>query len=960
MVLRLFLALVISSPGFPTIAQSSASTTDTLGIYSLKQQIERARSEGQYAIVLKAQTQLRDLYQQRSQWKNAWEAEVAVATANYRLSDIEASQSSLKRALLFADQHRLRDPLIFSDLHNLYGVLFYEQGDYQQAIKHLKTSIAYLNRITPVDEQDMADRYNNLAAIISRMGDYDEAIFYYNQSLQLRLKKNDPLAVGESYNNLSVSYYRKKLFPEALQFQLKYLALLGQVRDKDLTIEYILCYNSLGIYYLELKSYEQAQQVLDRALKLSMASSQFLEKSYHNLGYLHRTAGNDSLAFHFLQQALALNQKKYKKGHPDIGKEYRHLGVIYMRRNDELTAMRCFQKALSHLVYGYQDSSFFSNPVLENIKSKPDLLRTLADKAQALRILSQKNNNARFLDASLKTYQTAIDLIEKMRDDYESEAARQFVHEEAMPIYAGALETIHTLHQQREAAGSLAFEVMEQSKALLLMESLQQRRNADAYGVPDSLLRNIKQLHNTIAFYKKQLQEDKAKNDSAALARDWNYCQNFQAQEHQMNLLFQQRYPRYWNLRNKFEISPLEKVKELTRNEGTDVVEYFITDSELYLFIVQNGNIKFIKKERTEEINAWLAKYQRSLTDYEYLLNSPIKNYHDYTESAHGLFNFLLSDVAGPNETSIRKILIVPHDVLASVPFEALLSKTASKSFQGYAGLDYLIKTASVSYTYSLTMHLALMEQRNISGAGSIAFANNFSRAAHRLEQLPILRHAERELVTVNQTFKGEKYVNEKATKSIFVNEVSRYNIVHIASHAVMDDREPANSHIYFSGNGANNDQLVYAYEIANLSMSADMVVLSACETGSGKSGGGEGRMSIGRSFMYAGAKSVIMNLWRAEDQANAEIMVLFYKNLAQGNDKVSSLQNAKYQYLQGMDEFRAHPFFWAGYVLYGHEATITQGVPSLQYILLILISILLFSAAQFLFHRKPIPVQSV
>ena len=139
--------------------------------------------------------------------------------------------------------------------------------------------------------------------------------------------------------------------------------------------------------------------------------------------------------------------------------------------------------------------------------------------------------------------------------------------------------------------------------------------------------------------------------------------------------------------------------------------------------------------------------------------------------------------------------------------------------------------------------------------------------------------------------------------------------------HALVDDTHPLSSKLIFAPDQKDslNDGFLNAYELYNMSINADMVVLSACNTGYGKITRGEGVMSLSRAFRYAGCKSLVMSLWQADDKTTATIMKLFYQNLAAGQQKDEALRHAKLSYLDHADPLTAHPYFWDAFIVSGN-----------------------------------------
>jgi len=143
---------------------------------------------------------------------------------------------------------------------------------------------------------------------------------------------------------------------------------------------------------------------------------------------------------------------------------------------------------------------------------------------------------------------------------------------------------------------------------------------------------------------------------------------------------------------------------------------------------------------------------------------------------------------------------------------------------------------------------------------------------------------------------------------------------------------------------GGEEENFLFVNDLYNMNIPAEMVVLSACETGLGELKAGEGIASLSRAFSYAGAQSIITTLWSVNDQKTAELMQKFYQNIAAGDPKDIALQKAKLSFLESQDNYHAHPFFWAAPIPVGSMEAIDGGIPAYVYgLVLLLILLLLF-----------------
>lgn len=180
------------------------------------------------------------------------------------------------------------------------------------------------------------------------------------------------------------------------------------------------------------------------------------------------------------------------------------------------------------------------------------------------------------------------------------------------------------------------------------------------------------------------------------------------------------------------------------------------------------------------------------------------------------------------------------------------------------------------------------------------------------------------EVNSISDNVNGDAYYDESANESVFKAEAGKHGIIHIATHAFTNDESPLYSRLLFNSSGnSGDDGILYAYEIYNLKLNSELAVLSSCNTGMGRLVKGEGIFSLARAFMYAGVPSVVMSLWDIDDRSTAEIVVGFYKRLANGETKADALRNVKLDYLKNSDQLTANPVYWAGLVSIGDQAPV-------------------------------------
>ncbi|MCP4442388.1 MAG: CHAT domain-containing protein [Aureispira sp.] len=329
--------------------------------------------------------------------------------------------------------------------------------------------------------------------------------------------------------------------------------------------------------------------------------------------------------------------------------------------------------------------------------------------------------------------------------------------------------------------------------------------------------------------------------------------------------------------------------------------------------------------------------FEHPLLHVAYITSYPKKADSLYQNSAQYFYQiFIQPALAKVKNSSAKQLIVVPDKNLGHLPFEVFLTEQPDKEMD-YANYSYLLKEYSISYSYSATL-LVLNEaqqlNRTIPKRGVLAFAaeyentiDNDKLTSRRGSDIAVIRKvlqplpgAKKEVNMMRKYLYGQFFDGYPANEATFKEHASDYGIIHLAMHGVLDGNHPILSSLVFSEDSTTQeDNFLRAYEIAQLNLNADLVVLSACETGYGKFRQGEGIMSLAHSFTYAGASSVLMSLWQVNDYATGQIMKNFYMQIAKGLTKNEALRQAKLQFIkESKSNTVRHPAFWAAFVQMG------------------------------------------
>ncbi|MEM9324569.1 MAG: CHAT domain-containing protein [Bacteroidota bacterium] len=477
---------------------------------------------------------------------------------------------------------------------------------------------------------------------------------------------------------------------------------------------------------------------------------------------------------------------------------------------------------------------------------------------------------------------------------------------------------------------SLAYYFAERSKSNVLIANLSEKRARRFGDVPEEFLQLEHDLLIDQAYWRSELiyfeteePEDKAQREVVV-----ERLFDTNARLDSIQLALEDEYPDYYQLKYGTEISPLSDIqKKLSLSQA--ILEYFESDSVLYLIGLTREDIWIEQIVKDTIFDQTLGAFNQSL-DPALILGNPEEAYQRFAESSHALYQSLLASALERLSASVEQLTIVPDGGLSTIPWDILLRTPASPSSWGdYSQLDYLNNNFSVSYSYSANLLFqGFYDARSKADGALLAFAPSYPDNAEALDydlgpvfrdEFVPLKWTSQEIGAINERIDGRTFSELRATEGAFKANANNYRIIHLAMHAFVDHKDPMLSRLAFASEADTiEDGLLYTYELYNMDIPAEMVVLSACNTGLGELRRGEGVMSLGRAFAYAGCPSIVMSHWSVDDESTSMLMELFYKHLSKGMNKAEALRQAKMDFLEASDPIRSHPYFWGGFVVIG------------------------------------------
>lgn len=369
----------------------------------------------------------------------------------------------------------------------------------------------------------------------------------------------------------------------------------------------------------------------------------------------------------------------------------------------------------------------------------------------------------------------------------------------------------------------------------------------------------------------------------------------------------------------------------------TALIGYILRDSLLDCVVLDGQETRVY----TQKIPAdWLERvraYRVVLTNPKLVVKQAPETHRALREYGHWFYQWLLAEPM--RGLPHKNLLIIPDKDLHFLPFEAFIADSITRLDSTQAphlgALPYLVKTHTINYGYSVPLYWAQAntpiqhaKQKLFLVAGSYGHPVHpepdaeQARLRRALRPLPF---AKQEVLGLKQKLNGFALTDGHATEYWFKQWCADFSTIHLAVHGILDENDGQRSCLVFSESADSlEDDFLYPHEIEQLPLNANLVVLSACETGYGRIHHADGVSNLARSFLRAGVPSVITTLWSINDQASAVLMNHFYEGLRQGLNKTQALRQAKLAMIAESDKnpVLGHPMFWAGYVHVGKPDT--------------------------------------
>jgi CHAT domain-containing protein len=861
------------------------------------------------------------------------------------------------------------------------GETFYGFGDLTKAREHQQQALSLWRQSG--DQRGQAKALIALGYYYANLGEPAKALESYKEALNLSRGIDD--LRGQALAQIAAGYLSAKSGERQAALDLFGISksLVEQLGDRT-SLAMVLggmadLYYGLGDQQKALEHGLKSEELFERGNeKWGIAESKL------GLGRILHALGQEQRALDYLREALglfrALSMPRLQ------AHTLRDLGLVYSAVKDDKNALVSYQQALKLTRLG-QDQRHeaytlnYIGRIYENLKDYQEALtqyrralslsRIAADQtAEVLTLydMAHAERDRGNLVEAQRQIELCTKIVESLRSNVSSEDLRASYFSTMRQAYELHIDVLMQRHKANpnEGFASEAFGISERARARSFLESLHESQTNIREGVDKSLLERERTLEETLnakAERQMRLLAGRNKAEAEKVAEEVN---SLTIEYAEVRDQIKATSPRYAALTLPQPLD-LTKTQQVLDNESI-LLAYTLGDERSYVWLVTKADVSAYELPGRAEVEASVQRLYKLFTDFQMVPGETVDQRVTRQTKAGAAFPLesaqLSKLILGPltGQLGNKRLLIVADDALQYIPFQSLTDPDDSTKFlvvnheivnePSASALALLMaeaggrKAAADSVAVLADPVFEVDDPRVTRAAGEATPVSPETLEVRKAlrdigissdgVQIPRLFASRDEADAIMETLPwgtGLKAVGFAASRSrVLGGEMARYRIIHFATHGLVNDDHPDLSGIVlslFDQQGRSQNGFLRLHDIYNLSLPADLVVLSACSTGLGKDVRGEGLIGLTRGFMYAGAAGVVASLWKVDDEATAELMKLFYHAMFnKGLSPAAALRDSQLA-MSGQQRWQA-PYYWAGFVIQGQYLATENTRPSL------------------------------
>ncbi len=848
-------------------------------------------------------------------------------------SDLGEPQKSLDyygRAL--SQQRAMADIDAEAQTLGSMGVAYFSLGDIHKALDYQSDALTVWQKINSRPQEALT--LHNIGRVYEVIGEFQKALERYLQALDLNRALRDRKGEAEELNSIGHVNLLLGEWTKALNYYNQALSIwraTGDHRREAITL------SNMGRAYASLDETTKALERYQAALKLHREVGNRLGEAVtiEKIGELYAALADPRKALESYEQALQLRRATGDRG--GEASSLSNIGLLYTSLGDSENAMGYLSRSLN---------------LFQAVRDRRGEAKALYGVARVERLRGNLVESRRQIDQ-------AIALSEAVRADAGGQQLRASYLASVRRYYEFNIDLLMQLHQARPAEGfdAIALQASERARARGLIEMLAEAGGNIRQGVDATLLERESNLVQQLNAKAQRLTQRNLPEQLAALKQEITLLET---EYEQTQAAIRKTSPRYAAITQPQPLS-LGQIQQQLDSE-TLLLEYSLGAERSFLWAITNDSLATYELPGEEQIKQSATRVYNFLTARSLVRKGEtwqqrqariIQAEAQLPAAAGTLSKMVLGPVVA--HLGDRRLVVVADGALQYIPF-AILPKPGHDSAPPLIVDHEIIVLPSVSALAVQRRELAARRPapKMLAVIADPVFSRNDERvragkSAPRLKvptdriatgrrieheeeksgltiggfSIPRLPFTRREADRILAFAPGEnlKALGYQANRAIATSaELSRYRYLHFATHGLLDSERPGLSALVLSlvdEEGKPQDGFLRAHEIYNLNLPAELVVLSACQTGLGKEIRGEGLVGLTRGFMYAGAARVVVSLWNVNDEATSELMANFYqKMLRQGQRPAAAMRAAQVEMLKAK-QWQA-PYYWAAFVLQG------------------------------------------
>ena len=757
-----------------------------------------------------------------------------------------------------------------------FGEIQNIKGNYKIALESIEKAKSMVFAHLSSEKELIAKCLDLTGDSYKNLGDVEIAYTFYKDALKLRqsLYGENDSRTAHSFCNIasyfsfkikkdSAYFYSKRAFDVCKKYpvhnnDIELYSIYSEyaydfkIYRRDLTNDWNTVYDSVRIILFQALTIIKEKYSYPSNAEASILHSlgnTYTDIILKNLGNKRVVQENFIYAKSYYESDLKILKLLFGEFHPSISSTYYTLGLLHSYSiGPDFNNITCeyIQKAINALLPLSVNEDVLIIPSIDSCLNYFDLSVLIANKVVPLESIYRETKDIRYLLSLHEHNKLRIKLWDKIMLSFQSNEVSQLIHLWNNLPFEEATKTAYELYKLTNDSNYLKeiFIFSEKAKNTELSKAMLLTLNSKL----DSGFVNLEQIN-------------KISETTISIAQ----------------------------------------IQKSILDNSTALIEYFTMPKVLggpgYIFIIEKTKFRVELIQDLPSIDSLLKEMKTRMNCNSVQL---------FKDASHKLYSKILEPAINGMGKSITNLLIVPHGITSSIPFDALVVNKDNNGENDFRNLLYLMKQYNVSYALSATV-LDFQKRKNYTSRKVVTgFTPKFSNQSSLPFSTDLINSVSNEAL-------GDYYIGENATATNFIGHTENSSILFLATHADVDKEHPKNSKLYFTDNFLTLDKIYSMHYTSNL------VVLSGCETSIGQDMYSEGMKSFARAFTYAGCKSTISTLWKVDDKATSSVLGSFFEYLFKNNSKNEALHNAKLNYLnhcKSSDE--ANPFYWSGIVLTG------------------------------------------